>query len=204
MTRKRVPDTPPNEALPHGEPNPFLSRFKASLSRRWSLTRMETLYEISDLAMFLWALERRQEAFEVAASVAIGIPAAPALPEGGFNYNLWCPATLSHALVIHLASRDQFEQIEASRAALLTDPGIARNNPSYLRDRIEQARHWADTPIVYKAAKFTCQTLSRHLGSLVLYSELAKAGDPMFDEFSITAAALIPRIHLKLQGLLEP
>lgn len=203
MTRKRAPETPPNEALPHGERNPFLVRFKSSLSKRWSLTRMETLYEISDLAIFLWALERQQDALGVAASVATGIPLPPSLPGGKFNYNLWCPATHSHALVVHLGPPGWRDRVEASRAALLADPGIARNNPRYLSDRIAEARHSVDTPLHHKAAKTDYQTFARHMGALVLYNELAKAGDPMFEEFSTEVVALVPQIYLKLGTLLR-
>ena len=72
MPSKRAPEAPPDEASPEGEPNRYLAKFKASLCKRWSSTRMETLYEIFDLAAFLWALERNDEALAIAGSVAGG------------------------------------------------------------------------------------------------------------------------------------
>lgn len=90
---KQQPPAPPQEALPDGEPNRYLAKVKASLCRRWSVSRMETLYEIADLAVYLWALERPGEAVAVAAAVATAVPAPPPLPKGGVNYNVWCPAT---------------------------------------------------------------------------------------------------------------
>jgi hypothetical protein len=140
MTQKRVAATPPNEALPDGEAHRYLAKFKASLCKHWSSTRMETLYETFDLAAFLWALERESEALAIAGWAAAAVPALPPLPGGGRNYNLWCPATFSHALVVRLAPRSWAERAAASRTALLADAGIARNNPGYLADRVADAR----------------------------------------------------------------
>ena len=92
MTKKNVQAAHPHEALPEGETNRYLAKFKSSLCKRWALTRMETLYEIFDLVAFLWALERNDEALAIAASVAASVPAPPRLGDG-FNYNIWCPAT---------------------------------------------------------------------------------------------------------------
>src|SRR5262245_20402579 len=114
---KIPPVAPPKEALPVGESNRYLAKFKSSLSKRWSSTRMAVLYEISDLALFLWALNRNKEALTVAASIASSIPSPPPLPRGGFNYHVWCPATLLHALVIRLSPTSSQSQI--SRAAIL-------------------------------------------------------------------------------------
>src|SRR5688500_14266081 len=98
MAKKAVAAEPPKEALPEGEPNRFVAKFKASLCRRWSTSRTETLYEIAELAEYLWAMERPNEALEIVVAVATAVPAPPPLPRGGVNYNIWCPATVSHAL----------------------------------------------------------------------------------------------------------
>jgi hypothetical protein len=137
MPKKSVPETPPTEALPDGEANRYVAKFKAAHCKRWSSPRMETLYEIFDLAAFLWALERPDEAHAVVASVAAAVTATPPLSRGGSNYNIWCPATFSHALV-HL-SWAKSDQAAASRAAPLADCGIARHNPDYhSRRRIQR------------------------------------------------------------------
>lgn len=203
MTKKPLSPAPPSEALLQLESNRYLAKFKASLCKRWSITRMETLYEVFDLAAFLWALERNDESLSVAASVAVSIPTPPPLSGRGFNYNLWCPTTYSHALLVHLGTGTWREQAEASRATLLRDAGIARNNPDYIADCIADAHQLAMAPVGQKSIKWECQGLSRALGRLVLYSELAKAGDPLFKRHLKDIADLMPHLLSKLRTQLQ-
>lgn len=196
MAKKNAPVAIPKEALPDGESNSYVAKFKSSLSKRWTLTRMETLYEISDLAMFLWALERSEEAIAVASSIASAIPGPPALPRGGFNYNLWCPATFSHGLVVHLSTDRR--QSNASRAAIMLDPGIARTNPASIADDVQEARDLAAAPGGQDTIKWECQHFARALGSMVLYCELAKAGDEVFKPHLNEAADIIPQLLARL------
>jgi hypothetical protein len=203
MAKKPITAAPPNEALPEGEPNRYLAKFKSSLCKRWSLTRMETLYEIADLALFLLALDREEEALAVAASIAASIPAPPPLPRGGFNYNVWCPATFSHALVVHLGAGSLRDQAGASRAAILGNTGIARNNPAFIADGVAQARQLAAAPAGQDTIKWECQRLARALGAMVLYSELAKAGDTVFEPHSEATGDLIPKLLSKLGARLQ-
>jgi hypothetical protein len=201
MAKKSTPVAPPNEALPDGESNRYLAKFKSSLSKRWSLTRMETLYEISDLAMFLWALDRKSEALAVANSVAASIPAPPPLPGGGFNYNVWCPVTLSHALVVYLTAPRA--QADASRATILANTGISRDNPAYIADGVAKARQLVGVPSGQDTIKWECQRLARAPGPLVLYCELAKAGDVLFKPHSKAAGVIIPQLLSKLGNRLQ-
>lgn len=177
MSRKTASLDPPDVALPEGESNRYVAKFKATLCKRWSSTRMETLYEIFDLAAFLWALERNDEALAIAGSVVAAVPTRPTLGDG-FNYNIWCPATYSHALLLHLATDDWKARAEASRAELLRDPGISRHNPDFIANKVVEAGQSAAAPAAEKTIKWESQELARFLGSLVLYSELAKAGTP--------------------------
>jgi hypothetical protein len=202
MPRKNVTPAPPGEALPEGEPNRYLAKLKSSLVKRWSMTRMETLYEIFDLAAFLWALGRDGEALAVAASVAAAVPAPPPLGDG-FMYNVWCPATFSHALVVRLSTGALRSSAEASRAALLRDAGIARTNPDFIAGKVAEARQAAAAGAGQRTVKWECLALARSLGSLVLFLELAKAGDALFEEHSGKAAAMIPQILSKLGALLR-
>lgn len=200
---KQQPPDPPEEALPETEPNRYLAKVKASLSKRWSVSRMETLYEIADLAVYLWALERSDEAVAVASAAAASVPAPPPLPKGGVNYNIWCPATYSHALVAHLGASTIPEQAGASRAALLADPGIARDNQGYLASKVEEARQKAVAPPDPKAMKWECLGLARAVGGLVLYIELAAAGDPLFAQHVSDAVPLVPQLLSKLKAKLQ-
>lgn len=100
MTGKRVNATPPIEATATGEANTFLAGFKSSLSKRWSVTGMATLYEIADLVAFLHSLGRNKEAMAVAVSVVTAAPTPPPLAGGGCNYNIFgvlprCPTRSS-------------------------------------------------------------------------------------------------------------
>ncbi len=56
MAKPRKMIIPPPAALPDGETNRYIARFKSSLIRRWSHIKTEELYEQADLARFLWAL----------------------------------------------------------------------------------------------------------------------------------------------------
>jgi hypothetical protein len=194
---------PPKEALPDAEPNRYLAKVKTSLCKRWSMSRKETLYEIFDLAMYLWALERPREAVAVAGAVAAEVPSPPPLPKGRVNYNLWCPATYSHALVAHLGASTIPESAKASRAALLADAGLARDNPSYLANKVTEAGQRAAAPPDPKSMKWDCLGFARSLGCMVLYSELAKAGDSLFAPYASDAASLIPQLLLKLSARLQ-
>jgi hypothetical protein len=200
---KQQPPAPPQEALPDGEPNPYLAKVKASLRKRWSTSRAESLYQIADLAVYLWALGRSGEAVAVAAAVAAAVPAPPPLPRGGVNYNLWCPATRSHALVVRLGASAMPEQAGASQAALLADAGIARNNPGYLAGHVSDARQKAAAPPDPRAMKRECLRLARAVGGMVLYAELAAAGDPIFAPHASDAASLVPLLLSKLEARLR-
>jgi hypothetical protein len=202
MTKKSTATTPPAEALPGGEANRYLMKFKTSLCKKWSSTRMETLYEIFDLAAFLWALERKGEALAVAGSVAAAVPAPPP-SKNGINYNVWCPATFSHALFVHLATDVWRERAEASRSALLRDAGIARTNPGFIADTIAEARQRGTAPAGHQSTKWESLGLARSLGALVLYHELAKAGDALFAVHMEETALLIPLLLARLQALLQ-
>lgn len=200
---KQRSSTPPQEALPAGEPNRYLTKVKTSLCKRWSVSRMETLYEIADLAVYLWALDRANEAVAVAVSVAAAVPAPPPLPRRGVNYNIWCPATHSHALVAHLGASKVPDQAVASRAALLADAGIARDNPDYLANKVAEARRLVAAPSDAKAMKWECQALARAVGGMVLYAELAAAGDTLFVPHGTEAVALIPELLSRLEAKLR-
>lgn len=200
---KQPPPAPPQEALPDNEANRYVAKVKTSLCKRWSITKSETLYEIADLAAYLWALERPREAFAVAAAVATTVLAPPPLPRNRVNYNLWCPATFAHALVAHLSDRFLPAQAKVSRAALLADPGIARDNPDYLDECVNEARQLAAAAPDPKEMKWECRGLARGVNRMLLYSELAAAGDALFAPHAADASALFPQLLAKLGAKLR-
>lgn len=200
---KQPPPPPPPEALPDQETNRYVAKIKTSLCKRWSVTKSETLYEIADLATYLWALERPREAFAVAAAVATTVPAPPPLPRNRVNYTLWCPATYAHALVAHLGDRFVPAQAKVSRDAILADPGIARDNPDYLAECVDEARQLAAAPPDPKEMKWECRGLARGVNRMLLYTEAAAAGDTLFAPHAADAAALIPQLLTKLGAKLR-
>jgi hypothetical protein len=202
VARKNAAAEPPVEARPEGEPNRWLAKLKSSLCARWSYTRSGTLYEIFDLAAFLWALDRNDEALAVAGSVAASVP-APTPYRDGFNYSIWCPATFSHALVVRLVTGAWKARADASRAALLGDAGVARNNPEFIADDVAEARQLVAAPTDPRPTAWECHRLAGSLGSLVLYAELAAAGDSVFERHSDEMALLIPQLLSNLRIRLQ-
>jgi hypothetical protein len=202
MTKNRAHATPPTAATASGETNPFLAAFKSSLAKRWSLTGMAVLYEIADLVAFLYALGRDREAAAVANAVASGIEAPPPLPAGGRNYNIWCPATLSHAFLVHINAPSLSSRVVASREALLEDPGIARTNSEFIAARVSDASMDAAEEPIKKPTKAQRQQTARHLSAMVLYSVLANAGDAAFTIHRETAGRLVVSLQQKLYRLL--
>ncbi|MEV4251640.1 hypothetical protein AB0J52_00575 [Spirillospora sp. NPDC049652] len=87
-----MPISPPPAAQPLAEAVPYLFRFKSSLVKRWSHTRMRELYQEFDLATYLWSLNRESEAVEILDSIT------NAIPKSMGDYNIWCPVVAMHAL----------------------------------------------------------------------------------------------------------
>jgi hypothetical protein len=202
MTSKRAIATPPPELGAASEANSFLAKFKTSLAKKWSVKGMATLYEIADLVAFLHALSRNEEAMAVADSVVTAVPAPPPLPSGGYNYNIWCPATLSHAFIAHLAPPHLSSRAAASRAALLNDPGIARDNEVYIARRIADAASDAANEVPVKPTKAQRQETARHLSTAVLYSVLGNAGDDAFAIHRELADGLVTSLRERLGRLI--
>src|SRR6185436_2049521 len=87
---------PPPDVFNQPEPHPYLAKRKQSLSQKFGWNKMEVLFETCDLAWYLVALDRKEEAYQLAASVANGIVFSG-------SYNVWTPASLSIALAARLA-----------------------------------------------------------------------------------------------------
>jgi hypothetical protein len=201
MTKSKV-ITPPPAEVTGAEPNDFLARFKASLAKRWSYTRMEPLFEIAQLVAFLHVLDRDREALAVASTVATAVPGLPPWPGGGMNYNVWSPATRCHAFIVRANPPALADQVAASRKALLEDPGILRTSTDYIADLMPRALREADAPPETKPTKGQRQNVAMHLGTAVLVSVLAHAGDAAFAPHAQAADEAITRLRSKLRLML--
>ena len=202
MSKSRAVTAPPPEVT-NAEPNRFLAGFKSSLAKRWSCTRMETLYEIADLVAFLHALERDREAVAVASAVATSVPAPPPWPGGGVNYNVWAPAALCHAFLVHVDPSGLAGQVAASSQALLQDPAIQRESTDYIAARLAKAVHEAGAELPAKPTKGDRQSAARHLGTCVQFSVLADAGDIAFAPHGESANTAIAALRTRLARMLE-
>lgn len=201
---KKTLTVPPPEALPDGETNRYLARTKSSLCKRWTFAGNQTLLDISNFSLCLWALDRTDEALAIAVSVAVAVPKPPPMPSGGFNYRIWCPATKSHALIAHIGKQTFPEQARTSRAAILADTGYCRDNPSYLEERTSQASERLATQTAPKPTKQEIYNCGLFVGNMVLFAELATAGDPLFAKVGADATIMIQpllaRLKVKLQN----
>jgi hypothetical protein len=199
----RQQPSPPLEAFPDGETNPFLAKMKTSLCKKWSVSRSETLLDIVSLATYLWALNRPEEALAVAEAVAVAVPEPPPLPGGHFNYNIWSQAATAHTLVVKLGRKTRPEQAAVSLQALLADPGISRENLEYLADQVTQARDELAAPVKARVAKWRLACLSSAIDTMVLFAELGTAGDPVFVPYVEDATVLIPQLLERLGAELQ-
>ncbi len=125
---------PPLSAFdPTGEANPKLARFKAARIDKWSLRSSKSLWDMSDLATYLLALERYGEAADIGEFVSRSV-------SFGGNYNLWTPAACAIAIGVRAA---RFLG-ENERSRHIYEPiGI---HPHYVINRLMEEQTLRETP----------------------------------------------------------
>jgi hypothetical protein len=100
--------------------NKAVARAKASLAKKWSLTRAETLGDAVQLAWFSVALGRLDEARELAEHIAERVTFTG-------DYNVWTPVANAIALAARLARERNDEPRRASLIARLVEhPALAK------------------------------------------------------------------------------
>ena len=168
MTKaKRGPQTAfPPAFYSAGEQFPFLAKLKRSLEKRLSLTRMETLFEEVDLAIYLLAQGRDAEALEVAAFLPAHISFAG-------NHNIWCPTGNAIAVSAFLyrktgneaAARTQLER-------LIEHPSHADREPEFYEDMmtglIPKSIEQASTD---PSTKWACHRYARTIQRSIFWRE---------------------------------
>jgi 4-hydroxybenzoate polyprenyltransferase len=90
----------------------------------------------------------------------------------------------------------------ASRAALVNDAGIARNNSAYIANRIADAESDAANEHRGNPRRLSGRKRARHLSTAVLYSVLANAGDGAFVFHRERANGLVTSLQRKLGRLI--
>jgi hypothetical protein len=131
---------------------------------------MEVLFETCDLAWYLVALDRKEEAYQLAASVANGIVFSG-------SYNVWTPASLSIALAARLARQAGKPEVGHAFVARLVA------NPSHVfADRSAFERTFGLLPRELLEAKeevslkWACHKAARVLGQAGYFRETAGQG----------------------------
>ncbi|NUP28103.1 MAG: hypothetical protein HOQ44_15690 [Nocardia sp.] len=177
MPRTAARTVPPPAASPGGEANRYLRKFKSSLVQRWSHTRGTELYEIVDLSVYLWAVDRCDEALAVLRSVTAVVTEPPRTRDGIADYDIWCPVVAADALEARLlSSRGDAAALVAS-ARVTGDPGLA-DNPEFIRDKVTVAPEKMAAAAAETSVQRACRRLSRTLTGLVLLAELAATDHP--------------------------
>ncbi len=177
MARTAAKVLPPAAANPGDEENRYLLKFKSSLIKRWSHTRMAELYEIVDLSVYLWAVDRSDEALDILRSLTTAITEPPRTRDGTVDYNLWCPVVAADAHEAWLLRGRGDAAAQGPSARVVGDPGLA-DNPEFICEQVVDAPAKMTAAAAEKSVKRACHRLSRTLIGLLLLAELATAGHP--------------------------
>ncbi len=97
MTAKKTPEPPPS--LAPGDPHPLIAKKKASLAAKFSPKRMSALYSYVEIAWYLAAVERLDEARAMTDWVVDHVPFTG-------DFNVWTPASCAIALSARLARQN--------------------------------------------------------------------------------------------------
>ena len=122
----------PNAFDPAGETNPKLVRFKVARVGKWNLRSSKSLWDMADLATYLLALDRLEEAAAIGEFISQSV-----LFEG--NYNLWTPA--ARAIAVGVRALRLLGQSE--RADRIYQP--IREHPDYVINRAIEEQILRDT-----------------------------------------------------------
>ncbi|HSO39058.1 MAG TPA: DUF6707 family protein [Labilithrix sp.] len=155
------------EFLLESDGNKTVGRAKASLAKKWSLSRMESLLDASYLAWFLVALGRAKEAREIVDYVADRVPF-----DG--NHNLWSPASNAVTLAARLA---RLQGDEARRASLVSrvveHPAVAAMDREALVKWIAGADKDVRSAEVDPSQKWALQGFARGCARATYFRETA-------------------------------
>lgn len=168
MTKAIPMDVPEPFRFGH-EKHPYLVKFKKSWEKRFTIARMEVLFETVDLGLFLIALGRQNEAIELLEFVT-------ALVEPSENKNIWSP--IGYGIV--MLCREYRLSGDIERRTLHLDRikrcGFVNcENFAYLDGFIDEHEKKIDNAQA-DSQKWGCQTLSRHSMNLIFLRETTEEG----------------------------
>lgn len=160
----------PKAFFPEGETNKFLKKFKAGLSKRLSLSRMNELLEEARLGYYLHALERDKEALVVAEFL-------PAQVEFTGNFNIWTgvgDALVLSARLNRLAGNQAKHQADIAR---LKEHPIWHKMPQpVILEMIKQAPGKIAAGAVNPSLKWGVQEMANEAMKLTWFAETNLGG----------------------------
>jgi hypothetical protein len=162
-----------------GETNAFLSAYKESRAGRWSLTRMEPLFEAVDLAVYLIALDRPGEALEVVSFLSSSVAFTG-------NYNIWTPVgyALCWQARLHRLAGDT-ARADAALQRVREHPFLVNLRQERVGQLLDRARADIDAASREKTAKAACHKLARALDTACFFVETGHAGFPWAGWYSV-------------------
>lgn len=175
------------------EGNKTVGRAKASLVKRWSLTKAETLFDTAQLAWFFVALGRNAEARELAENVAERVVFAG-------DANVWSAASNSISLAARLARANGDEPRRVSLVARLVEhPPVAKAPREALLKAVADATKDIRSAEVDPSQKWTLQGFARGCMRATYFRETA--ADGAYEEGVLDVQALEHTIDEGLAGL---
>lgn len=170
MTRLRKPPVNvPAVIAAAGDRNRSLARWKASLAKRWSLTRMGELFEAVELAWCVLALGREQETQAIVHAMGV-------VPFGG-DYNIWTPVGYALCLQARLARlAGDTPSWEAMMARLRAHPVTVTNNPAAVRQVLNTLPGEIEQGAQDRSLVFARKRLGTVLMELNYFQECGLAG----------------------------
>lgn len=148
--------------------NHYLARLKASLAKRWSLTRMNDLFDAVNFGIYLMALRRERDASE------IFLPITAITFRG--NYNIWTPA----GYAICLQARIHRLSLDTQQWHLLMERIREHHVEGFSADdlpvHLDDLSRYLDEGYREKSLKWACLRMAMALAVICYYRECALAG----------------------------
>ena len=172
------------------EGNKSIARAKGAVAKKWSLTRADSLEGAVELAWFLVALGREDEARELVDSIVEGVTFSD-------DPKVWSPVANAIALAARLARRRADEVRRASLVARLVEhPAVAREA---FAKWLAEAQKDLRSAEVETAQKWACQGFARGCARAAYGRETA--AERAYEAAAIDVAALELVIAEGLAGL---
>lgn len=173
--------------------NKAVARTKASVAKKWNLTRAESLAETVHLAWFFVALGRDGEARELAEHVAERVSFTG-------DKALWAPAAQAIALAARLARLRGDDAPHTLLAGRLAEHPVVASSPAEaFAKALTEAGKDIRSAEIESAQKWALEGFARGCARAAYFREAAAAG--AFGEAAVDAEALERTLEEGLAGL---